>query len=330
MSYKFLYINSKPGADSIHQFGLLAYNAICNDEGYTVDYANVNELDNHALHEGKIIHNGVELAAYDAYIFNYHWYTVRQHGNVRSEEFHKLPGLKFALIMEVFPNNPVVGPLDISVAHNDFHGYMIMDPTLVYPNPIFHAFPRPLGKANIQSYEEKEIPVIGTFGLAGTGRNLTNLVRAVNAEFDRAVIRFNFAPGSYFGDVNGVAKREVLGECAAVAKQGIEIQLTEHFFTDHELLEWLGQNTLNVFLYARGTSGISSAADQALMSGRPILTSDDIAFRHIHQYIPPYPQTSLQDAIKIGTEKVAEMQNSWNYDSFKQKFKEMILPLLSA
>jgi len=324
MSYKFLYINSKPGADSIHQVGLLVYNAIKDSDHYSMDYADVNDLDNDALHNGKIIHRGVELQPYDAYIFNYHWYTVRQHANVRSEEFYKLPGLKYAMIMEVFPNNPIVGPLDISVAHNDFNGYFVMDPTLVYTNPLFHAFPRPLAKANITPYVEKEIPVFGTFGLAGTGRNLTNIVQAVNAEFDRAVIRFNFAPGSYFGDVDGVARREVLGECVAAAKPGVEIQLTEHFFTDQELLEWLGQNTLNLFFYARGTSGISSAADQAIMSGRPILTSNDIAFRHIHQYIPPYPHTSLRNAIEIGEAKIAEMQQAWNFDTYKQKFIEVV------
>jgi hypothetical protein len=320
----FLYINTRPAACSIYQAGLMIYQSIQNSNRYTMDYASIDELDKDALHAGKIIRNGTDMGTYDAYIFNYHYVTMREMEHIRSEEFHKLPGAKYAVIFEMLPDDPIIGSLQYSVTNDDFTGYIVVDPTMEYADHRFHNFPRPLAKVQVKPYEHKEIPVIGTFGLAGHGRNLANLVRAVNQEFDKAVIRFNFAPGSFFGDVNGVAKNEVLGECKSIAKPGVEILLTEHYFSDQELLEWLGQNTLNVFFYARGTSGLSSACDQAIMSGRPIITSADAAFRHIHEYVPAYPETGFVKAIEIGAEKVAEMQRVWNYENCQKRFEEII------
>ena len=323
MKYKFLIVNKDRGACSMSTIGRMLHNVLKDSENYTIDYVETNDLDIAALNAGKVIHRGVEREPYDAYFFNYHISTMREQSGVRSELISKnLPGTKFCFHFEGFPNNPHAGLEGVNL--DDFAAYFWVDPTSNYADKRFYSFPRPLGTATTKPYVEKEIPVIGTYGLAGHGRNLGALVHAVNAEFDRAIIRMNYAPGSYYGDVGGYAKMEVATQCLPIAKPGIEIQLTENYFSDQELLEWLAQNTLNVFFYARNTTGISSATDQALMVGRPMICSSDHAFRHIHQYIPAYPQTSFKKAIEIGTEQVAKMQQAWSAESCKRRFAEIL------
>jgi hypothetical protein len=323
MTYKFLLINKDRGACSMSTAGKMLQTALEVGPNWTMDYMETSDLDIAALNAGKVIHCGVEQPEYDAYFFNYHISTMREISGVRSELISKnLPGKKFCFHFEGFPNNPYAGLEGVNL--DDFAAYLWVDPTSNFHDKRFYSFPRPLETVTVSPYKEKEIPVIGTYGLAGHGRNLGALVQAVNAEFDRAIIRMNYAPGSYYGDVGGYAKWEVQSHCLPFAKPGIEIQLTEHYFSDHELLEWLAQNTLNVFFYARNTTGISSATDQAIMVGRPMLCSPDHAFRHIHQYIPPYPATSFREAIAIGEEKVKQMQNAWNFDSCKQRLSEII------
>ena len=61
--------------------------------------------------------------------------------------------------------------------------------------------------------------------------------------------------------------------------------------TPEALIDWCHENDLNCFMYTRDQPGLSATTDQAILSGQPLLTLTNATFRHIHPYIPPYPQT---------------------------------------
>lgn len=327
MSYNFLYINPRRANCSIYQGGKMVYESIKDGgEHYTMQYVEANELDIAALHAGKIVmlRDGNELPPFDGYIFNYHDLTMRDYERIQSEYFANLPGLKYAVIFEMLPGNPIIRTLDISVNHGDFNGYLVVDPTLQFDNPLFHAFPRPITNVEVEPYVEQPIPVIGSFGFAGPWKGFPDLVRAVNDEFDRAIIRFNFPPSTYFGDAGGVLNNDIAYECVRLAKPGVEVRLTHDYMSDDELIKWLSQNTLNAFFYTRDMPGLCAATDQAIMSGRPLAVSTNKSFRHIHPYQAPYPQMSLKDTIANGADNVKKMQEAWNYKQCQKRFMEIV------
>jgi glycosyltransferase involved in cell wall biosynthesis len=321
--YNFLLINARKAACSIYKNGYMIYEALCDSPHYNLEYVELQDLDVTALNAGKIVFkDGRQLPDFDAYIFNYHHYTMRLMEGVLSENFHKLPGLKYAIILEMLPDEPVCFTLDISYRNGHFNGYMVIDPTMKYGDPKFFSFPRPLPKASVKEYQPRDIPVIGSFGLPQPNKGFDLLVNAVNQEFDQAVIRLNFPAGSYTAGYT--IDREVEAHCRNIAKPGIDIQISNHYFTDEELVEWLAQNTVNAFFYRRKVPGLSAAIDQAVMSGRPIVVSDNISFRHVHMYQPPHPTMTFKWAMESGTLYTKRMQAEWNYNKFYDTFLEMV------
>jgi len=317
---KILFINTRPANCSIFQGGKMVYEALENNDTYNIQYIEIQNIDVPKLMEGTVVANGIVLEPYDAYIFNYHDLVMRDYEKVLSENFYKLPGLKYALIFEMLPGNPIIRTLDISVRNNDFHRYLVMDPTLVYNDPKFHPFLRPIATTHVEPYVDHGIPIIGSFGFAGSWKGVHDIVIAANKEFDRAILRFNFAHSTYFGG-GGV---DIASECRAVSKPGVEIHFTQNFMTDAELIHWLSQNTLNAFFYTRDLPGLCACTDQAIMSGRPLAISNNKSFRHIHPYQPPYPEMSLKDTIEFGTANILKMQDVWSYEQCQKRFIEIM------
>jgi FkbM family methyltransferase len=107
-------------------------------------------------------------------------------------------------------------------------------------------------------------------------------------------------------------------------KDGIKVNITNHFYEKEELVKWCAQNTLNVFLYNRNIQGLSATTDQAITSGRPMAISTDNTFRHIHQYIKPYPFQSLKESIADTDSQILKLQNDWSQANFALRFKKIL------
>jgi FkbM family methyltransferase len=91
-----------------------------------------------------------------------------------------------------------------------------------------------------------------------------------------------------------------------------------------QLVNWCAQNTLNCFLYDRDCPGLAATCDQAIVSGRPLAVSRSAAFRHIHQYLEPYPRISLQRAIDESLPKIERIRKDWSPERFSCRFEEML------
>jgi hypothetical protein len=282
----------------------MVYESLLLSKKYILDYQEVDE------NNRKIPDN------YDFYAFNYHHLTM---GWLDTRSVQRLPGLRLTFVLEVLPNNPF-----ILCPSEDFDVYCALDPTMNVSDKRVYAFPRPLEiQKKVTPYHEPPIPIIGSFGFATQGKGFDLVVEAVNKEFEKAVVKINIPPSSYAD--NNCKFAEYLGDlCRNTAKEGVDVIVTHDYMTKDELIEWCSQNTLNCFLYNRNMPGLSATTDQAISSGRPLAVSDNETFRHITQYIKPYPYRSLKESIAISSAEVLHIQKDWEPVNFAKRF-EMIL-----
>lgn len=305
-----LFINCAEARDSIHESGKMAYRCLLGSEKFVLDYLEITA-------ESLAIPTD-----YDFYLFNYH-FAVMAWLEPRSIK-RVLPGIKMTLVLEVSPNDPFV-----FCSPDDFDIYCVLDPTLKPDRENVFSFQRPLETNGRQiPFEDPEIPVIGSFGFATPGKGFEHVVDAVNREFDRAVVRINIPHSDYV-----VQSREAAAQMAEVcksrAKTGVDVVVTHDYMSKEELIDWCAQNTLNCFLYDRNHAGLAATTDQAITSGRPLITSKNNTFRHITKYIKPFPYQSLKEAIDNTQPKVAKMQADWSQRRFRERFEEILCSISS-
>jgi FkbM family methyltransferase len=300
-----LFINCVEANDSIHESGKMAFQCLLGSERYSLDYV-------------EITPDKVTIPThYDFYFFNYHCITMAWLITKSIKEI--LPGVKMTMVLEVAPNDPFV-----YCSPDDFDVYCVLDPTLNIHKENVFAFPRPLETLDETIvYEPKEIPVIGSFGFATPGKGFGHVIDAVNKEFDKAVVRINI-PYSTYMDESGFYAKQLAQMCKEKAKDGVEVIVTHDYMTKEELIKWCGQNTLNCFLYDRNQPGLAATTDQAITSGRPLITSKNNTFRHILKFIKPFPYQSLKEAIEHTQKDVEEIQKAWSPEKFRERFEEVL------
>jgi hypothetical protein len=304
-----LFINPAKANCSIYESGRMIYESLVLSKKYTLDYIEVDE------NNRKIPDN------YDFYAFNYHHITM---GWLDTKCIRNLPGLKLTFILEILPNDPFV-----LCPSEDFDVYCALDPTMNIPDQRVYAFSRPLEiPKKLIPYCEPTKPVIGSFGFATPGKGFELVVEAVNKEFEEAVVRINIPAGTYTDDLwelHNCNYSEYLSDlCRKTAKKGVEVIVTHNYLTKDQLIEWCGQNTLNCFLYDRNLPGLSATTDQAISSGRPLAVSDNKTFRHITQYIKPYPHRNLKESIALSQAEILQIQKDWAPATFARKFEQVL------
>ena len=253
---------------------------------------------------------------YAFYLFNYHPHTMSW---LDTRSLRKLLGFTGTIVLEVLPGDPFV-----LCPEYDFDYYCVLDPTIKSRNKRVYSFPRPLPKIESRNpYIDQTIPVIGSFGFATKGKGFQHVVEAVNKEFDKAIVRINIPYGDYVPDSKEYAAY-LENICKGIAKEGIEVVVTHDFMSDDELIKWCGSNTLNCFLYDRKMPGLSATTDQAIVSGRPLSISKNNTFRHITEYIKPYPEWSLKDSIEKSVSFLDQIQSDWSQETFAKTFEILI------
>ena len=300
-----LFINCVEAQDSIYESGRMVFQCLQDSEKYSLDYLELTAK------------NSSVPDNYDFYLFNYHIATMRWLDTSSIKEL--LPGLKMTIVLEVSPNDPFV-----YCSPDDFDAYIVLDPTLDISQENVFVFPRPLETLDGPPvYAHPDVPVIGSFGFATSGKGFDHLINAVNKEFDAAVVRINIPFASYADESRKFAKQLAL-MCKANAKNGIDVIVTHDYMSKPQLIKWCGQNTINCFLYDRNMPGLAATTDQAISSGRPLLISQNDTFRHIIEFIKPYPDQSLKDAIKNTGEIVKNIQEEWSPTRFREKFETVL------
>jgi hypothetical protein len=307
-----LFLNSPRAQCSIHESGKMVFDALRDSQHFDWDYV---DLDQTFVSSRR---------SYGLAVFNYHpgtmpWLNLAQIQGLRC--------FTATMILETLPGSAFpMCPRDV------FHVHLAIDPTIPEVAGHTYALPRPLASLRppIDAGPLPDVPRIGTFGFGTPGKGFERVVDAVNREFDRAIIRINL-PSADFADsthaaLHGVPYVQYLIDLMRrVAKPGVEIEATHHFFTQTQLIDWCRENDINVFLYDRQQSGLSATTDQAIASGRPLLVGDNPTFRHVHSYMHPYPFWSIREAMQHGSRAIARIQRDWNQDVFRERFEQSIL-----
>lgn len=323
-----LFVNTRRANCSIYSSGLMIYDALISED-YLLDYVEINELNLEKLHQG-VIESSVHdvLSKYDFYVFNYHHETMRNIENVVSRRFVNLKSKTIGIVLEMTRNNPYA-----LMRPWGFTDLIVMDPTMNYvsdggePSSRIHAFPRPLSNFKSINKIEKipEVPVIGSFGFATVDKGFDLIVKAVASEFEKAHVRINLSPSTYADPAMGEQfKQKIQTSCEQYLTKNITLEFTRNYFSDNELINWCAENTLNCFFYTRTIPGLAAATDQVIMAGAPLAVSENTTFRHIHEYIKPYPQASLKELILTSQSGIEKIREAWCPEKCVIKFKEIL------
>lgn len=302
-----IFYNTLPGMCSIYSSGLHVYNTIkTKNSVYTLEYSE---------NQGNL-----DMTA-DFIIVNYHFTTCRWITNDMIQKYKKPT---FCIVTEVYFESE--NPCELSPQM--FDHYIVLDPT-IKETKRFHAFPRPLPFVIYDNKIDMDVtcPIIGSFGFATAGKNWLGIVKATENEYDSALIRINIPFATHLPD--NISKITAIREMvfAARTKPGIQIEFTHIEMSEEELVKWCSQNTINVFLYDRDDiykAGLSAVTDQAIASGRPLLITKQKTFRHILQYIQPYPEIDMKTAIRSTGEQVRLLQQKWSMTTFQAKFSKIL------
>jgi len=323
------FLNTEPAVCSIFESGRMVYDCLKEASEYTLDYITLDEVDReHFGRHAKFRLNQSPNRTYDApvdydfWILNYHPATMAPH--LPPEWLRHLPGKKFAIVLEVEPDDPIK-----HVRGAEFDNHIVLDPTASRTARVT-AFPRPLNGGPRQARPlSRGVPVIGSFGMGTPGKGFEHLVEAVNHEFDEAIVRINVPVSTYADDAMFNVHRMPYADhlealCKSVAKPGIEVQFSRRFMDSDELVDWCAENDLNCFFYTRRQSGLSATTDQCVLSGQPLLVTSNDTFRHIHKYIRPYPRMGLREAMTVTRPAVAQMQLDWSPKNFQSIFVDLL------
>jgi hypothetical protein len=204
------------------------------------------------------------------------------------------------------------------------------------PRPVFETIPTSIQTRNqsvidfLQYGIDSTIPIIGSFGFGFDTKGFDKIVTFVNKEFDEAIIKI-VMPFATFGDCLGQTAMKVKNLCEANnTKPGIKIMIIHDFLKDDDVLYFLANNTINMFLYDyMGGAGISSTIDFALSVNRPICISSSYMFRHIYRDDICIDHTTIQQCIKNGStycNKQKEKHSNETLIRFMELFLQPLVP----
>jgi SAM-dependent methyltransferase len=210
-----------------------------------------------------------------------------------------------------------------------FDYYIAPDPTLFLRNPFVYKTGRLIPRYQ-NNYPLPSTPVIGSFGFATPKKGFEKVVQLVQTEFDEAIIRFNIPAADYGEDKEGNVARSLANKCRSlIVKPGIQLIVTHDFFDTKAMLDFLANNSINVFLYehdATSGKGISSAIDNAMAVQRPIAISEAVMFRHLFDITPTIcvTKSDLKTIINNGFTPLKKHYDEWNAENILWEYERII------
>jgi hypothetical protein len=216
-------------------------------------------------------------------------------------------------------------------AGNAFFDYFVApDPSILLRNPIVFKTGR-IVPPYVNRFPLPTIPTIGSFGFGTEGKGFEELIMAVQNEFDRAILRLHI-PHNDIVDSDGTKAVDIARRCRAlITKPGIDLRLSHDFLSTEALLDFLAENTVNAFYYARFDGrGISSVTDYALAVRRPIAISRSRMFRHLHDVRPSlcHEDTPLREIMNRGVDPLLPLINEWTEENFVWDYERILTKII--
>jgi 2-polyprenyl-3-methyl-5-hydroxy-6-metoxy-1,4-benzoquinol methylase len=294
-----LFVNHRTRRCGVHEFGLEICAQISSSQHFNFVYVECESLD-------ELMRNFDEHRP-RAIIFNYHPTTMR---------WGHLAALAFVGVPTVGVIHDVTSEMADTWKEDFFFRLITHDPHLETSNQLFSRAPRPVPQYRPTSSPPHSDQIrIGSFGFAAPDKGFDQIVLAAQNSFDNCLIRLHI-PGGDFYDVAGDSARELVERCRSlVIKPGIMLEAVHDFLSRDQLIEFLASNHLNALFYEpdRGLGGISSAADIALASGRPLALRRGKMFRNFAGANPSIfiDDVTLPEILANGTAPLEPFLSSW-------------------
>jgi hypothetical protein len=197
-----------------------------------------------------------------------------------------------------------------------------------YPeNGINHPIPRPLFKYESSERQSRDIPKINTFGFAFSIKKYESIVQLVNDSFEEAEINMHLTISKFFPNHGELEK--IKNDCfSKITKSGIKLNISSDFKSNNEILDFLDDADLNIFLYQNynNYNGISSVIDYALSVKRPIAICKSNMFAHLHHVNPSIciEDSNVKEIIKNGTQPIEHLYLLWGQEKFTESIEKII------
>lgn len=306
---KILIISHKEKQCGVHEYGINIAKALKKSAKYSFVYAECSSYEEFC--------DRVKEVRPSAIIYNYYSST--------------LPWVNKKILQSI--NVPHIGIIHevtqgvADTANNGLFQYHIgPDPTLQLKNPIVFKSGR-IVLSYTNNHKLPEIPTIGSFGFGLEGKGFEKVITTVQGEYDEAIIRLHI-PFATFGDADGRQAMAIAQRCQQlIVKPGIKLSLSHDFLSQEQLLDFLAQNTLNVFFYDRHEHrGISSVIDHALAVKRPIAVTKSNMFRHILSAQPSIciEDSSLREIINNGIAPLVPFYNESSEANFIVDYEQIL------
>lgn len=298
-----LFVNSVEKNCGVHSYGLRVANILKKSTSrYKYHYCECNSMEH--------LRNWVDTYKPDAIIYNFHplpmaWFTGCYAFSVKQymiwHEGTEHTNLK--------PDYWLYADSTVNNIENKF------------------SLPRPLLEYIGLSYPANKVPIISSFGFGFGSKGFGRVVKTVNDQFEKALIRLHI-PFAHYGDKEKKSIENIYPGCyAEVKKPGIKLEITNDFLDDNMLLKFLAESDLNIFLYDDMPGrGLSSVIDYALSVDRPLAINKTFMFRHIYDTTPSIcvEDNSLRDIISNGTRLLDQYKKKWSNQKMIDKFEEIL------
>lgn len=304
---KVVFTNHKDEACGVYQYGKRVASILLNSHSQKYDYYYL-ELDNK-----KDFFDQISSISPDIVIHNYLNITM---------PWFDIECLNLLKAAEV-PQGLIVHNIGYA---NVFDFFLHQNP--LYPqNGINYPIARPLFKYNSNYSKPNKIPKIHTFGFGFIVKEYEKIVELINDQLDSAEINMHLTYSKFCPNYEELEKIKSL--CySKITKDGIKLNITSDFKSDLEILDFLNQSDLNIFLYKyyNNYNGISSVIDYALSVKTPIAICKSNMFAHINNTTPSIciEDQKIIDIINNGIKPLENFYNLWSNEKFIESFENIL------
>lgn len=263
-----------------------------------------------------------------AIIYNYHYITTPWINEKKLRD-------KFSKIIHIMLHHDIQQQIIDSYTPEKNFGFKYLvaaDPTLK-GNKHVYLVNRLIPPYKPKPYVEKEIPIIGFQGFGPKHKGIHKIAEKVQEEFDEAVIRLHI-PFGFYGDPTGnEAKTRVKEVRDIIKKPGIKIEASHNLLSTKEIVEFLGENTINCYFYDYLTgSGLASSPDYALAARRPIAVTKSYQLRNFQGLSPSIciEDNSLKDIISFGIAPLKHLYQAYTEENVLRDYETMLDQILYA
>lgn len=301
---KILFVNHKEEKCGVHQYGKRVYSILKKDTRLIIDYLTVESV--------QPLVEKINQSKPNFIVYNWHPAT--------------LPFINTNI------TNSFIGVKQIYLVHENILPKHLKNDAFIWVDLMedmdskTFSLPRPIFDFNKEK-KKNAIPIIGSFGFGFMNKGFDRICKLVNNNLDEAIIHLHIT-NAFFGDANGIISKQTIELCKkSITKPKIELKITTNFISDKEILDFLNNNTLNMFLYdeLKGR-GLSSAIDYAVSVNTPFLINNSTMFRHVLKHKPnlSIENTKFNIDIDKKMEETIFFRNLWSNQNLINKFYDIL------